>query len=121
MWLRKARDHMLHELSHANVEEEWRLTDIWRQMMSKSLERQIISAPPGQNIAVGGVALQSSVGVWSLSQDLATDAGGVISGKPNGRYQHCTDMEVEPWWQVDFARIAAVAPDPPVQPHRCRS
>jgi hypothetical protein len=98
----KGREHILSQLSKMNVEEERRLYDVWRQMMAKSTQKQIISAPPGKNIALGGIALQSSVSVWSLSQDLATDAAGVINGKPKGLCQHHTDREPEPWWQVDL-------------------
>jgi hypothetical protein len=98
----KGRDHILGHLAKMNVEEERRLYDVWRQMMGKSVQNQIVSAPPGKNIALGGVALQSSVSVWSLSQDLATDAAGVINGKPKGLCQHHTNIELDPWWQIDL-------------------
>jgi len=104
----KGRDHVLDHLAKMNVEEERRLYDVWRQMMGKSVQKQIVSAPPGKNIAVGCIASQSSVSIWSVSQDLATDAGGIINGKPKGLSQHHTNIELDPWWQVDLGEAKPV-------------
>ena len=53
-------------------------------------------------ISVGKVAQQSSVSIWSSSQDTGIDAGLAVNGKAaEARFFH-TDIEDAPWWQVDL-------------------
>jgi len=104
----KGRPAILEHLAASNVDKEMRLVEIRHGMLAQALKNQIIKAPPGTNLATGGTASQSSVSEWSLSQDLSIDAAGVINGKPNGMYHHHTNIEFEPWWQVDLGAVQPI-------------
>jgi hypothetical protein len=98
----KGRSEMLRYLARFDEIEESRLVDVRSAIMNGAFINQIVAAAPGKNIALDGIASQSSIGAWSRSQDIETDAGGIINGKPSGSYQHHTNIEREPWWQVDL-------------------
>jgi len=52
------------------------------------------------NIALNMPATQSSFSIWSK----ANDAQGGNNGRITGGFGFHTDVEAEPWWQVDLAR-----------------
>jgi hypothetical protein len=104
----RGRPAILEHLAASNVAEEMRLVEVRRDMLGQSLKNQIIKAPPGTNLAIGGTATQSSVSQWSLSQDLSIDAAGAINGKPTGTYHQHTNIEFEPWWQVDLGVVQPI-------------
>ena len=59
-------------------------------------------------ISVGKPAQQSSVSIWSSSQNSAIDAGLAVNGQAGtSRFFH-TDIEDEAWWQVDLGAEFAV-------------
>ena len=53
--------------------------------------------PPGQNIALNCLAMQSS----TLNGTKPTP-GGAVDGTKNGRYGFHTERELDPWWMVDL-------------------
>src|SRR5262249_39951632 len=54
------------------------------------------------NLALNRPALQSSTSSWSWHDDPALDAAGANNGQVSGCYSCHTDLEHEPWWQVDL-------------------
>jgi len=105
---KKGREAILAHLAHDNEADEYGLIEIWKDIISMSYEKQIVKAPPGRNLALDGVALQSSVSEWSFFQDPSADAAGAIDGRPTGMYHHHTDFEFEPWWQVDLRTVSTI-------------
>jgi len=64
--------------------------------------------PSNRNIALGQPARQSSLFPWSKSTSADADACNLVNGRLTGGYQCHTNMENEPWWQVDLGKNAAV-------------
>jgi SAM-dependent methyltransferase len=56
------------------------------------------------NITFGRLATQSSVSPWSIGATPEEDAGGALTGRPNGRYSFHTALEDAPWWMVDLGQ-----------------
>ncbi|GJD51682.1 hypothetical protein OPKNFCMD_4437 [Methylobacterium crusticola] len=88
---------------------EGRLVEIWNDILAGAMRTQIVAPPAGRNLAPAGAAMQSSIGPWSLHQDIALDAAGPINGRPNGLHAHHTDDEPAPWWVVDLRAPARVS------------
>jgi F5/8 type C domain len=54
------------------------------------------------NLALNRPATQSSVSEWSRKSTPCEDAGGANNGVIDGEYGFHTDLELNPWWQVDL-------------------
>ncbi len=81
--------------------------DIERFLAAAEADARLV--PPAlSNIALLRPALQSSLFPWSESASTAADAAGPVSGTRTGGYQCHTDMEQDPWWQVDLGDGAVV-------------
>ncbi len=86
------------------------LRDLREQLLSRGVRDlglwRLLS--PAGNIALDRPARQSSVGVWSRqpviaeSDPVAIDAGGGNCGVLTGNAGFHTDVEANPWWQVDL-------------------
>lgn len=69
--------------------------------LDRSVSYEIFRDEPlGGNISKKGIAAQSSI--YKLDEGYSVDAQGALSGKLSGNYQCHTDLENNPWWQVDF-------------------
>lgn len=55
----------------------------------------------GRNIAIGKPAKQSSLSAYSKPND----ACGAVSGVRTGRFNFCTELEDNPWWEVDLGAL----------------
>lgn len=55
----------------------------------------------GENLALNRPAKQSSTSTWSH----AKDAQGGVDGVKNGRFGFHTNLEANPWWQVDLGTV----------------
>lgn len=53
------------------------------------------------NLALNKPARQSSTSAWST----ANDAQGAVNGVKNGSFGFHTDIENQPWWQVDLQQV----------------
>lgn len=53
------------------------------------------------NVALNKPATQSSVSRWSKPDE----AGMAVNGIKSGEYSFHTDLEANPWWQVDLQEI----------------
>ncbi len=62
------------------------------------LRKRAIPPAPGENIALGKPATQSSQSVWSRPND----AQGGNNGSKTGTFGFHTNLEAAPWWQVDL-------------------
>jgi FkbM family methyltransferase len=60
---------------------------------------------PSENLALNRRARQSSLSKWSHSDD----AQGAVNGIRTGRYGFCTDIEDNPWWEVDLGTSKPIA------------
>ena len=68
----------------------------------------VSSRLPGQNIAMGKRATQSSIGQWSSGGSVEDDASIAVRGRPwENKYFH-TAEEDRPWWQVDFGQVCSI-------------
>lgn len=56
----------------------------------------------GANIAREGVCAQSSLSPWSRGP---LEAGAAAEGRVTGGFAFHTDIEIGPWWQVDFGQV----------------
>lgn len=92
-------------LARHNVVDEQHLAGKWGEIMNGAASRQIIKPPPGPNIAIRKKATQSSISRWSIGSNCDADAAGLVDGRPNGRHHHHTEVEVEPWWQIDLEHL----------------
>ncbi len=63
---------------------------------------------PDQTISRGRKCLTSSVSQWSWCQDPALAATGANDGILNGVFGFHTDLEVNPWWQIDLGRVYGI-------------
>ncbi len=62
------------------------------------------STRAGSNLALCKPAIQSSTSEWSWNDDPALDAAGGNDGHVTGYYGFHTDIEQDPWWQVDLCQ-----------------
>lgn len=85
-----------------NAVEETRLLEIREAMLRRSFRNVVIPPVEGFNLALGKPATQSSTSVHSAHRNPEDDAAGVVDGRLNGKYSHCTEFEDAPWWQVDL-------------------
>jgi hypothetical protein len=60
------------------------------------------------NISRGKRAAQSSHCSWSFGPTIEADAAGGVNGVLDGARHFHTDMEDNPWWQVDLGGIATI-------------
>lgn len=68
------------------------------------------SPPPGtENLALGRPARQSSLSPWSRRDSIEADAAGGNNGEITGGYGFHTDIEDDPWWQVDLGTVCSLA------------
>jgi hypothetical protein len=67
-----------------------------------------VNEPFGENIARQGSAGQSSNYSRNEGGKTTVAANGALSGHLTGVYQSCTDIEPEPWWQVDLGQVHLV-------------
>ena len=61
-----------------------------------------VALPAAENVALHGLATQSSASPWSRDPDRSTDAQGANNGQIDGQLGFHTAEEDEPWWQVDL-------------------
>lgn len=60
------------------------------------------SGDPVFQLARGRPTRQSGgAGDWALS-------GAAVTGEPTGRFSFCTDVETDPWWQVDLGAVMPI-------------
>jgi hypothetical protein len=67
-----------------------------------------VNEPFGENIARQGSATQSSNYSRNEGGKTTVGANGALSGHLTGVYQSSTDIEPEPWWQVDLGQVHLV-------------
>ena len=60
------------------------------------------------NISRGKRAMQSSHCEWSFAPTPEQDAAGAVNGVLDGTRKFHTDLEDNPWWQVDLGGIATI-------------
>ena len=96
-------------LAPLNEVEDLSLQRYWRAYLGRAWDNSIIPRPRSSNIAVGSDAIQSSVGPWSRLQDARAEAAGLVSGRIANAHQSHTDLEENPWWQVEFSKVRMVA------------
>lgn len=72
-----------------------------RNLRNRLNEEDLDSQMAVENIAVRGVAFQSSFSIWSYSEDEASNA---LSGKGDRGYAFHTQHEETAWWIVDLRR-----------------
>ncbi len=58
----------------------------------------------GTNIALGAVARQSSISMYSKPND----ALGAINGVKDGGFGFHTDLEERPWWEIDLGEVCRI-------------
>ncbi len=71
-----------------------------------------LCAPPADdlpNLALGCRAQQSSVCAASAGRSPVQDAGRAVSGMLHQPYAFHTDLEAQPWWQVDLGRTCRIS------------
>ena len=89
--------------------EETRLVEVWSSLEDKAYVGQIAAPPPGENLARDCECMQSSTSIHSVfPESVARDAGNVVNGKPTGRHHHCTEIEMDPWWQVKLKKPTSI-------------
>ncbi|GCE82243.1 glycosyltransferase family 2 protein [Komagataeibacter diospyri] len=96
---KNALERSMHEF---NEEEDVSLCAYWDNLIRKSSE---ITVPPivnGNIISSNRPCNQSSVSDWSIGNDPRTDAGNAVNGNVNGTVKFHTDLENNPWWQIDL-------------------
>ena len=96
-------------LAPLNEVEDLSLQLYWADYLGQAWHNSIIPIAPGPNIAVGGEATQSSVGQWSRHQDVRAEAAGLVSGRIANAHQCHTDLEENPWWQLEFIEQRTVS------------
>ena len=105
----KGHDAVIAYLAPFHEVVETRLTTIWERLEARAYSGQIAAAPPGENLAKGCEALQSSTSIHSVfPENVAKDAANVVNGRPTGRHHHCTEIELDPWWQVKLREVVSV-------------
>ncbi|HYP63566.1 MAG TPA: glycosyltransferase [Acidocella sp.] len=60
------------------------------------------------NISRHKRATQSSLGQWSFASTREADAAGAVNGVIDGTRKFHTDIEDQPWWQLDLGGIATI-------------
>ncbi|MCL2925247.1 MAG: discoidin domain-containing protein [Trichodesmium sp. MAG_R04] len=76
-----------------------------RGRSTKALDsRENLPKPPGENIALNKPAQQSSYSKWSQPNE----SSRAVNGVKNGSYSFSTNIEVNPWWQVDLEDIYVI-------------
>lgn len=106
-------------LANINAVEDVSLAGFWAAVraraagLSTGLPRQaampaLKPAARPDNISRGKAALQSSYCAHSFAQGAAADAAGGVNGVLDGARQFHTDIEDNPWWQVDLGGIATI-------------
>lgn len=71
--------------------------------------RATASPPRGPNVALGLPALQSSTSRWSFHDDPRIDASGANDGRITGHFGFHTELQAQPWWQVDLQKPTDLA------------
>ncbi|MDE2239653.1 MAG: glycosyltransferase family 2 protein [Rhodospirillales bacterium] len=102
-----------------NAVEDMTLAEAWERMIASSRRLAVEPVPDpssGQtplpsrpdNISFGKSALQSSHCQWSFAPTAAQDAARAVNGIIDGTRKFHTDIEDNPWWQVDLGGIATI-------------
>lgn len=86
-----------------NQVEDVFLRDYWAALIAGSRRDSVIPPAPGENIALGKNASQSSRCQWSRGNTPEEDAAGAVSGVISGHGAFHTDGEDCPWWSVDLS------------------
>ena len=88
-------------LAHFDTEDS-SLTKFWPSYLEKARFTNVFSVANGKLVSKGKRATQSSVSQWSRFPEIEKDAGGAVGGQIDGSYGFHTDIEDEPWWQIDL-------------------
>lgn len=94
----------LSELDQFDITEDTSLVDFWTEQRMKVASTRLAPTPKGQLISQNASCRQSSLSKWSLGDNIFTDARGATNGIINGREKFHTEIELNPWWQIDFTR-----------------
>lgn len=92
----------LDHLASINAQVDCSLSDFWSAINRPPASVQIIPPPPGQNLARGKAATQSSIGKFSIGDTLELDAERAINGDLTGNFAFHSGLEQSPWWQLDL-------------------
>jgi hypothetical protein len=95
-------------LARLNAKTDTRLAQFWATLQSKALGQAAFPHPSGDLISPGKIATQSSTCEWSINPTPEADATGALGGDFNGVPKFHTDLEENPWWQVDLGAPALI-------------
>ncbi len=101
-------------LAKVNAVEDLRLAGFWQSVRARAavlgtgLEAWDVTPTRADNISRGKKAMQSSHCRHSFAATLEADAAGGVNGVLDGARHFHTDMEDDPWWQVDLGAIATI-------------
>ncbi len=96
-------------LSTINCVEDNSLHDYWSAQLAPARMLALYPPPPGEDVALGKPCAQSSVPDWLAAENATACAGRATSGEIGASYAFHTDLETDPWWQVDLLRRHAIA------------
>ena len=99
------KDALEDSLRRFNAAENTSLCNYWHDMARSAGD---ITVPPmvaGRIISVNRPCEQSSTSAWSIGDDTRSDAGNAVNGVINGLAKFHTDIEENPWWQVDLGGL----------------
>lgn len=65
-----------------------------------------VNEPFGLNLALGGLAMQSST--YEIDEGQNRTAEGALSGRLTGTYQCSTQYQGQPWWQVKLPGLSTI-------------
>ena len=95
-------------LASLNRIDDTALRDYWRRFLDQAWQASMVPQPPGTNLALRKPATQSSTSEWSRGVSPKQDAARLVSGVFSGSYNNHTDLEDQPWWQVDLGDIRQI-------------
>jgi hypothetical protein len=84
------------------------LADFWANRAKRAWLTNVLPAAETMPISRNKPATQSSVSAWSRFPAPDQDAAGAVNGHINGKRKFHTDIENEPWWQVDLEGFATI-------------
>lgn len=97
-------------LAERNQIEDNYLADYWRKYLGRAYETNILGPDVRETLIIskGKRCRQSSICRWSRHPTMEEDAAGLVNGIVDGLYKSHTDIENEPWWQVDLGDVYGV-------------
>jgi len=101
-------------LATVNGVEDTRLAGFWAERRRRAWDfgtglPELPQAPTRpDSISRGKRAMQSSHCEWSFAPTPEQDAAGAVNGVLDGTRKFHTDLEDNPWWQVDLGGIATI-------------